>query len=1095
MSSKKDLELAQTATPDGEKIAEPGAPLSPSPVFDPAGVTAPPSLVPPADRPSPSPAASPTSPLEKWERYELLGTLGSGGMGTVYRARDRRLDRTVALKFILGANPNLAMRFLQEARAQARIDHPNVCRVYEVGEVEGRPYIAMQLIDGEQLGKAGEHMSLDERVTVVRDVALAIHEAHKLGIVHRDVKPANILVERGEDRHWFPVVMDFGLAREATTSVGITESGALLGTPAYMSPEQARGDLHAVDRRADIYSLGATFYELLTGRPPFSNPSLALALDQVLNAEPPNPRSLAPHLPIDLETIALKCLAKEPERRYASARALADDLSRYLDGEPIVGRRPSLWQRLRLRARRNRALVAVSASSLAVILVVAGLGVRTWIGSRRERARAAERAHLAERLGQDAKEIEWLLRAADQLPLHDTTPEREVIRARMRRIAATKHDLGALGDATIHDALGRGHLALREWKEAADELARAADAGLDTVSLHAARGRVLGELYHRAVEDARRSGDRAWLAARDRELQARYLTPALAELEKTRDGGDAGESPAALEALLAFYRRDYPLAEKRALESVARTPWLFEARKVAADATYAAAVAQVDHGSYDAARPGLERATTLYADAADAARSNASIYEAAAEAWLERAEVDVRQGRSAKDALEHALEVVDKALTADPNDAPAYTTKAYVLLRWYRTPALRSGDQRVFLEKLAAAAARATEIDPLDANAWDALGNAHVYRGIFEMRHSGDPSEWWQHALAELGKALTIRPNHPWANNDIGVLHRWLGTRLVESGADPTAEYRAALADYERAATIDPDYLYARNNQTDVETRIAEYQVAHGLDPSETVAGARRFGERCLAINPSFSAVLDLMAQAELSLVQYLVDRGADPAKPLADARNYLTRAIAGNAANPRAWFFRLVAAHEEARYRLRSHLDPSARLAEARAALAETLRLDGACAECYEQSARGELLQAEAVPASAGALLTRALADVDRAASIDPRLATAKEVAAEACVLIADLRRGERARASIVAGLAYAGAALALNPELAGAHAAKAALLLRQSELAGDQAAPRREALKAARVEATRAFEINPLSRGEWAPRLTRLGATERVP
>jgi len=173
-----------------------------------------------------------------WDRYEILELLGRGGMGAVYKARDRRLDRTVAIKFIRGAGPKLTLRLLREARAQARIDHPNVCRVYEVGEIEGRAYIALQLVTGEPLHEAAVHMSLEHKVAVMRDVALAIQEAHRLGIVHRDLKPANIAVERTPDGRWFPIVMDFGLAHEATVEVGITESGRCSARPRTCRPSR-----------------------------------------------------------------------------------------------------------------------------------------------------------------------------------------------------------------------------------------------------------------------------------------------------------------------------------------------------------------------------------------------------------------------------------------------------------------------------------------------------------------------------------------------------------------------------------------------------------------------------------------------------------------------------------------------------------------------------------------------------------------------------------------------------------------------------------------------------------------------------------------
>ncbi|MFP2906518.1 serine/threonine-protein kinase, partial [Pyxidicoccus sp. 3LFB2] len=572
----------------GDEAPGHGLPLVPeSPASPPEEVPTLPGVAP---APSPMAPSSEGFPVETWERYEFLALLGRGGMGAVYKARDRRLGRMVALKFIRGSHPEQVIRFLQEARAQASIDHPNICKVFEVGEVQGKAYIAMQFVEGQRLDGAAAHMSPREKVRVIHEVAAAIHEAHRQGVIHRDLKPSNIVVERGEHGRYFPVVMDFGLAYDASHGHGLTLAGALLGTPEYMAPEQARGDLALIDRRSDVYSLGATLYELLTGEAPFTDATVLRTLDKVLHAEPPPLHSRVPHIERDLELIVLKCLSKEPHQRYPSARALSEDLARFLDGEPILARRPSLLYRLRWLARRHRALVALSAVSVAAMLVLATLGVRSWLEARLIRQQSEARALLAGQLGQEVKELEWFLRLAYALPLHDTRREQQVVRERMARIAARQPGPDASGEGLVHYALGRGHLALHELDKAHEELLRARQRGLDSPELHYALGRVLGELYHQSLEDARRSGGKDWLAARQLELELRYLEPALQSLERSR--GVQLESPRYLEGLIAFYRRHYDEAARAADQASAEAPWLHEPWKLAGDVARVRALEQ-----------------------------------------------------------------------------------------------------------------------------------------------------------------------------------------------------------------------------------------------------------------------------------------------------------------------------------------------------------------------------------------------------------------------------------------------------------------------------------------------------------------------
>jgi WD40 repeat protein/predicted Ser/Thr protein kinase len=312
--------------------------------------------------------------------YELIRELGRGGMGVVYAARQASLDRVLALKLLSPARPGTEadlLRFEREAIAAAGLDHPNIVPIYEVGEHDGRHYYGMKLIDGGSLAQHVARLRDDPRTAaaLLAQVARAVHYAHQRGVLHRDLKPANVLLDRQER----PYVVDFGLARRVEESAGMTASGSVLGTPAYMAPEQAEGRREAVTTATDVYGLGAILYELLTGQPPFPGDSILDVLARVRESDPESPSRLNRKAPRDLGTIALKCLEKLPKRRYPTAESLAEDLERWLAGSPIAARPTNIVERTVKWARRRPAGAALLVTALfaAGAAVVAVQGFRS----------------------------------------------------------------------------------------------------------------------------------------------------------------------------------------------------------------------------------------------------------------------------------------------------------------------------------------------------------------------------------------------------------------------------------------------------------------------------------------------------------------------------------------------------------------------------------------------------------------------------------------------------------------------------------------------------------------------------------------------
>jgi len=448
------------------------------------------------------PEAAAAGPDARFGRFIRTVRVGMGGMGEVWKAWDVEVGRWVALKFLRSGDAEEIVRFKREAHAAGRLAHPNIAAIYEVGEGQGRPFIAMQFVDGGTLRALGGPMAT--RLRLLADASRAVQFAHDHGIIHRDLKPDNLMITtRAGAPHLY--VMDFGLAKVTAAASSLSASGMAIGTPAYMPPEQARGDVRAVDGRSDVYALGATMYEVACGSPPFEGPDALTVLLRVASDDPIPLRTRAPGIDADVEAIVQKCMEKEPARRYATAGALADDIERFLRGEaPLAAASAARWSRRAGRLRswlsRHRLLTAVGAAG--IVVAVAGLVTfRAWRReslSVRSGIEAGERArpHIDEgdRHAGDA-------RLLAQEPVPDTT-----------RITATLTAAVAAFDA-----------ALREQPGSVDALSHRADAKAALGDLAAAERDVTAAIGLRDTPALRLQ--RAWLRTQQYEARRELALP------------------------------------------------------------------------------------------------------------------------------------------------------------------------------------------------------------------------------------------------------------------------------------------------------------------------------------------------------------------------------------------------------------------------------------------------------------------------------------------------------------------------------------------------------------------------------------------
>jgi serine/threonine protein kinase/tetratricopeptide (TPR) repeat protein len=1033
-----------------------------------------------------------TGPGDRVGPFRLLEKLGEGGMASVWWAVRETEDfrQEVAVKLLrpgLVTEEGLA-RFDRERRIVARLDHPHIAKLVDGGVTEtGQPWFALELVHGRPIDRYcdEERLAIGERIRLVIDVGWALHYAHQNLVVHRDLKPTNVVVDgTGRVR-----LLDFGIAKQLDDEAAagrLTRSGSMPMTPIYSAPEQLAGE--PVTTASDQYQLGLLLFELVTGQChhlldgtdsasihrrarelPSPRPSRVVedgtttlggrapARDwpEVAAARRSTVEQLARRLRGDLDTVILKALEKDPDRRYASVAGLVEDLERFLDGRPIEARTPSLAYRARRLVGRHRALTALAAT-LAVVLVT----WTAWAATTTRRERIVR--EFSQRVEREAIEIEQLLEGAALQPLHDTSAERELARLRLDRIAELGRERPRLLGPAASYATGRGLLALGDFDGAVERLERAWAGGFRGEGIRWALGMAaLARLYEHRLDLTRSDPTQRALALAPEEAAIRDRA-----LEHLASVGSTLDARAGLAtALTAFYQGDLEAALAGEREVRNAFPWEAEALILEGRILVHRAEESMQEGRVGSARGDLARAGEAFAEALAVRRSDAEL-------WLDecrRLEIALHLETLSRDDFEPWLREAEAAcgnaaaIRPDWVEPHLQLSNALVIA-WDRTRWAAPGAE--YAGRMRAAAERALGLDPGRSEPHHRLGLVGYFEGYQLYRRGEDPGEAVHRGREAFERAVELAPEYPYSYNGLALVDLVTARWGLLVGADPAEPLERARANAERTIERVPLFHNARSNLSTAWLLEGRRRLLFGGDPVPALQRAVEEIDRILDVNPDFTHAWYLKAWTLWWLGGTLADLGlpVTPVLPELDAsleeagrrrppdvsdlavtagRNLLTDWDRFEAGEPPV----LLATTRDLLARARQGTGGQDHL------IATPLALDVELLDLRARVAAGQS------PAAWPAAVGHALADLDALATHDSQM---DRLAAEAWRVRAawHLARGEDPRRAAERSLELSARGLERNPALWGLALERAAARAVTAAWTGDAAAP--EAIEA---------------------------------
>ena len=775
-------------------------------------------------------------------RITLKGVLGTGGMGEVHRAWDASLERPVAVKFVRGGDPKEADRLLLEARLQARVEHPHVVRVHDTGTLEGRPCIVFQLVEGQTYADLRPEVGWRAKVELAVEAARGLGAAHRMGLVHRDVKPANILVENTETG-LKALLSDFGLARDEEG--GLTRSGLMMGTVDFMAPEQVTGAA-PVDYRADIYGLGATLYAVLAGRPPFRDSARTTApgrsteglepvtgavelhpgdlLRRVLEEDPKPLSAEVPGLPKDLSVVIAKAMEKDPSLRYATADALADDLSRVLQSEPILARTVS-WLELGSRwAHRNPWPARVVGAGLIAVLSAAGFA--TW-NSRRSTLESLAAAQM----GALAADMDSTLRMAYLSPSFDQKPILASIRSQVDHLRL--RPMRRLSPASLF-VVGKGLEALGDDEAARPYLESAWARGFRTPEAAESLGFLLGRLYFKSMDRARESLAEKARARRESEARETFLQPATNLLQQASVIGWKGSYR---KAYLLYLQGKFEESRTEAEEVLHLDPSRYEAYRLQATADEREITTAFQTGSTKGLQPKIEAMVRRIDQALRWGRSDPVVLKLKIRTLHFQAVLNRLNGKDGTDMLAQEEPWIQQLRALEGESFGALVSQGN--LNWERAQAARDKNREAMPGHFQAAAQayrRAADLSPGDVAIRNILANMCADWALLLRMEGQSRQEPLRIGLQAAEEGERLGPKMARSRFVAMLLNRGEGEGLDDDGGDAEASYRTGIQKGESLKlTEGPDALQLDSHLAYLHGQLSRVLFRKGGDPNPEI--------------------------------------------------------------------------------------------------------------------------------------------------------------------------------------------------------------------------------------------------------------------